>query len=252
VATSIFENLPVKIAYSTLKDGAMKYEMGEDEAKVVENRRHFLQTNGSSIENSTLLSVSYGEDIVQNRTLDVSKENFGKGMFGVADIEEADAIFTVLPEHTLFLPLADCGGVVLFDEKKGVLGLAHLGRHATLDDLAVESIRHMEKEYGTNPGDIYIWISPAISKDSYWLHTFDAAHQKAWKPRIKPYDSGFYVDLQGYNIDKFVESGVPKSQIERVNIDTAKDPSLPSHYAYKTLGKKEKAGRFAVMAYIEG
>lgn len=247
---TMFANLPVKAAASSLEDGTMKFGAGESDERVVRNCRTFLEVAGASIDSATLLRTVYTDGATYDRILDVDKNHAGKGMLAPDTIPPSDALFTIVPRQALFLPIADCGGVVLYDNKRKVLGLIHLGRHATVDGLAKKSIAHMVKTYGSDPKDIFAWISPAISGESYWLQRFDWANQADWQPHVRAQDGGFFVDLQGYNIDRFIAAGVPKRQIERSPINTAGDPRYPSHYAFKTLGRPEKAGRFAVVAYM--
>jgi len=226
----------------------MKFDAGSTSEQVVSNRQTFLQANGMSIESTTLLRTVYADDVVYDRIVDVDKLDLGKGMLAADTAAPSDALFTALPGQALFLPIADCGGVVLYDSKRRVLGLVHLGRHATLDDLALKSVEHMIEKYGTDPADIYAWISPAISGKSYWLHTFDRAHVTEWQPHIREENNGWFVDLQGYNVDRFIEAGIPEGYIERSPVDVAKDGHYPSHYAATTRGEDGKSGRFAVAA----
>lgn len=249
---AIFEHVPVTAASSSLVDGEMKRGQSEDPEQVTNHRDAWLKSFGSSVASATLVNVRYGDDVTYDRILDVGKNELGGGMIPEKEIGEADALFTGTPGQTLFLPLADCGGAVLFDAEQKALGLLHLGRHSTFDHLAEKSIRHMEKTYGTNPENVFAWISPAISGESYWLEQFDLADNPEWQPHIRKHKAGYFVDLQGYNIDTFIEAGVLQNHIERSPINTATDSKYPSHYVYKTLGQPEKAGRFAVAAYIDG
>lgn len=245
----IFKDLPVVAVNSKLSDGNMKIG-GSEASEVIQSRKQWLGSVGIAIENATLLSVEYKNGIIYDRLLDTGAAGFGKGMYGKDDIAAADALFTKTRGQALFLPLADCGGVVVYDPKQSVLGLLHLGRHSTLDGLAEKSMLHMAEEYGTQPEDVVVWISPAISGESYWLATFDRSDDPAWQPHIREHGGGYFVDLQGYNIDRFVSSGVPKSNIERSPINTAAAPDYPSHYAHQALGQPEKTGRFAVATYM--
>lgn len=247
---TIFEGMPLKVACSSLEDGTMQLGQDVDNTEVLQNRQRFLESAGTSTGFTTLLRTVYEDGVVYDRILDIDKRDVGKGMLANADIAASDALFTVSPGQALFLPIADCGGVVLFDAKRKALGLVHLGRHATTDGLAEKAVEHMQEHYGTNPGDIHVWISPAITGESYWLHTFDVAHKADWRPHLRTHDGGWFVDLQGYNVDRFIEAGIPKSQIERSPVNVATDPGYPSHYEHNTNGKPEKAGRFAIVAYI--
>ncbi|HEX6461719.1 MAG TPA: laccase domain-containing protein [Candidatus Saccharimonadales bacterium] len=251
---SIFKDLPVKVAASSLLNGHMSFGPMPGKATIEEvrhNRARWLAEVGLKLEQTTLLWVTYGENISYTRIQTVDATAQGRGMSQPGDGVLADALFTSTKQLGLFLPLADCGGVVLYNAKNAVLGVVHLGRQATFANLATKAIEHMKESYGTHPQDIFVWISPSISGDSYWLHTFAFASDATWQPFSQKQGEGWLVDLQGYNIHQLQQAGVPKEQIEHAQIDTAAHADYPSHYRYKTHGEAEKAGRFAVVAFLQ-
>ncbi len=251
---SIFHSLPVKAAASSLANGYMSFGPQSDQNTIISichNRTRWLAEVGLGIEQAVLLRITYGEDISHTRLQDVDDSASGKGMSSPGDGLVADAMFTKAKNLGLFLPLADCGGIVLYDVKNKVLGVVHLGRQATFANLAVKAIEYMKQTYNTNPQNIYAWISPSISGDSYWLHTFEFAKDENWRLFSRKQGEGWLVDLQGYNMHQFVQAGVPSKQIEHTEVDTASHADYPSHYRYQTHGEAGKAGRFAIVAWIE-
>ncbi len=244
---TIFKHLPVQAQASSLADGVMGFGHAPD-ATVVNDRRHWLKSLGIKLDDTTLVRIAYDETTDYRRITTVTDADRGKGMADLHNPVVADALFTEEPAHALFLPLADCGGVVLYDSRTRVLGLAHLGRHATMAGLAKQLIAYMRQRFNSNPSDISIWIGPAIGGDSYMLHTFALEDEPEWQPYIKRKNDGIYVDLQAYNVEQFTSAGVPNAQIECTNVDTATHPAYPSHYRYRTHGERQKAGRFAIVA----
>lgn len=249
-AQTTFLGLPVKAVASTLKDGTMKLNSGVPNDEVIQNRKSFLKKCGTNIEHAVLCNLSYEDAIEYTRICEAGADARGQGMQGTATLEPADAWFTKEKNLALFLPLADCGGVVLFDARQQVLGMLHLGRHGTFDNLAEKAVEFMKREYGTDPKDLRIWISPSISGDSYLLHTFIYTDVPEWQGYFNKADNGWLVDLQGYNISRFVAMGVPPEYIEHSGIDTATHPEFPSHYRHVTHGDTDKAGRVAGVAYM--
>lgn len=251
---TIFKVLPVVAAASSLKNGLMSFGVqpnAEIIEKVGQNRHRWLAEVGISISQTTLVRVTYGPEIDYVRMQDIDETSAGRGMLSPNDGLIADAMFTKTAGHGLFLPLADCGGVVLYDAAHQALGVVHLGRQATFAGLARRAVLHMQKKYGTNPADLFIWISPSISGDSYWLHSFAHADDQRWQAFSKPKNNGWLVDLQGFNEAEFRALGVQANHIEHANIDTASHADYPSHYRYQTHGETAKAGRFAIVAWLK-
>lgn len=234
---------------STLADGVMGFGHAPDK-QVANNRASWLKTIGLSAAASTLVRVTYEAEVDYRRIATVTADDKGRGMATTDNVVVADALFTREKRHGLFLPLADCAGIVLHDPRHGVLGLAHLGRQATFADLAGRLVTYMEQHFASQPADIRVWISPSISGDSYLLHTFDLADQPAWQPHARRAHDGWLVDLQSYNIAQLKAAGVPAAQIEHAGIDTATHPDYPSHHRYRLHGEAHKAGRFAVACYL--
>lgn len=248
---TIFDGLPVHAAASTLRDGVMSFGLSESDETVAANRERWLMSQGVAMERATLLRTMYADDVTYDRIADAAKADEGKGMRSLKDAIVCDAMFTKAPGQALFLPLADCGGIVAYDASQKILGLLHLGRHATFADLAAKAIEHMKGRYSTNPRDLWVWISPSISGESYKLTNFAFAEHPEWQPFAAKQTDGWWVDLQAYNIAAFQKAGVPLEQIEHAEVDTATHPDYPSHFQFATHGESHKAGRFAVGAWME-
>ncbi len=81
--------------------------------------------------------------------------------------EGTDALIT----RDVGLPLitygADCPNVFFVDTGKKAIGLAHSGRLGTLARIAPKTIAAMQQEFGTQPGNLLVVISPSIGKCCY-------------------------------------------------------------------------------------
>jgi copper oxidase (laccase) domain-containing protein len=236
---------------SSLKDGNMSFRVAgsEDSDETIrQNRRRFLEKLGLDINKAKLVYLVLNDTDDYCRYIDASEMPPGAGMIEPGSAPIADAVVTTKLDEALFLPLADCGGVMLHDPKKEVLMLSHLGRHSTVQEGAKHSVEHLVNNYGVNPADLKIYNSPGISGKSYKLKYFDPADdpESAWKEgeHFRRTNDGIYVDLQQYNYDRFIESGVPEGNIQWKQVDTYEDKRYPSHF-------KQPGMRFAVVAVMK-
>ena len=159
----------IAIAISGVIDGSMSKNV--DEERKLINKRAFLTSNGMSLEQSVLVHLTYeGDDYKRYYT--IGSDLAGDGMTGSPTIV-ADALFTQDKNLALFLPIADCVAVVMYDPIKHVLGLSHLGRHNLLQQGGTSTVMYMVEEFATVPSDLRIWLSPAAGREKYPLYDFD-------------------------------------------------------------------------------
>lgn len=83
------------------------------------------------------------------------------------EYRKADIILTDKPDVTLFMRFADCVPIMVQDPRNGVIGVAHAGWMGTLRDVATNTIKAMQQEYGSKPADIIACIGPSIGPDHY-------------------------------------------------------------------------------------
>lgn len=206
-----------------------------DDVEVARNRTRFLRQFGATLGRSALVYVTYDtDDFTRFRRVD--ERDAGSGMKVPGSAEPADGLATSTPELALFLPLADCNGVILYDENQHALMVAHLGRHTTVEEGAKKAVGFMENSFGTDPSDLYAWLSPAVGKDSYAMEAapkdpahFNFAEDPRWEEFRTIEGDKVYIDLAGYNRRGLEEAGVESERIEVCAIDTAADPRYPSH-----------------------
>jgi copper oxidase (laccase) domain-containing protein len=216
----------VRAAISSKRNGNMKFGIGEDSA-VLKNRRHFLEEAGLDIHHTTLVAMTYDtDDFAKYRIVKPSEK--GSGMFDMDGVEHADALVVDRPHHALFLPLADCIGMVLYDDEHHVLMVSHVGRHNAEVAGARRSVEYMTEQYASNPAHIKVWLSPGVGKASYPLHTFG--------------DKSLHEVVTG----QLTMAGVSEVNIENAGIDTAVSEHYYSHSEY--LKGNDESGRFAIVA----
>ena len=215
------------IALSTIADGSMKGAISDHDVTI--NRRRFLESNNIAPEATVLVQLRYeGDDYCRYDVM--STGDGGAGIIRSSD-RVNDALFTAQAGVALFLPLADCTGAVLVDEKQQVLGLSHLGRHNLEQFGARRSVEYMVETFGSNPADITVYMSPAAGKESYPLYAFD------------------HRSLHDVASEQFVSAGVLSKHIRIAEEDTTKHPEYFSHSEY-LKGRQIHDGRHAIVAQL--
>lgn len=225
---TIFGN-KVIAAVSSVQDGNMKFGVSEDDGSVIKNRRKFLEKVGIDIAHTSLVPLTYKTDNFAKYRL-VDETDKTDGMTKNSE-RYADALLTSRAGHALFLPIADCVGVVLYDPVKKLLMVSHVGRHSAEIEGAAKSVRFMES-HGARATNIKAWLSPAVGKATYPLRSFKGQ------------------SLHHVITDQLLVSGVPKSNIEASKVDTAHNENYFSHSQF-LKGNENTPGRFAVVAMMK-
>lgn len=219
----------VVVAVSSRDDGNLKFGVTPD-VDVTKNRREFLTSNAITVNQTTSLKITYDRsDYAKYRIAGPGEK--GNGMRQTGDLPVEDGLVVAEPNHALFLMLADCCGVVLYDPVKRVLMLSHIGRHSVEVDGGARSVTFLQENYGSKPADLQVWLSPAVGKAAY--------------PITKKDGRG----LRELILEQLQSAGVQPGKVEICEVDTATDPSYFSHSQFKA-GNQAIDGRFAVIAMM--
>jgi copper oxidase (laccase) domain-containing protein len=207
--------------------------------KQLATRRSFCESNGVSYEDVVYQEIEYGDHVSFDTLAEVDDTMTTKHATSV----KADALFTREVGVGLFLPVADCVATVVYDPRLQLLALLHLGRHATYTDLVGKTVRHFVAQR-SNPAELIVWMSPSAQKDSYRLEWFDKESDPRWQGFYRKRDDGYYLDIPGYNRERWIDAGVWPEHISMSSVDTVNNPEYFSHSA------GEKHGRIAVLAMM--
>lgn len=215
------------VAISEVKDGSMYTPTDQSNKQGIENRTAWLRTRGVALGDATRLHISYDtDDFCRYRIVDESDK--GDGMKS-AGSQFADALVTTTPGLALFLPVADCVALTLFDEEHGVLMLSHLGRHSLEQQGGVKSVEFLVKNYNTRPGSLKVWLGPAPSKEAYPIFKLDnqgmkeAVFQQLQKAAVSlanitdnPADTA--TDDRYFSYSEFLKGNKPEGRIAMVAV----------------------------------
>ncbi|MGH9194906.1 MAG: polyphenol oxidase family protein, partial [Acidimicrobiia bacterium] len=73
-----------------------------------------------------------------------------------------DGAVTRISGVVLTIAIADCAAVVLVDRAHSAIGIAHIGWRGTLLQVSARLLEAMIETYGSQPRELYAFISPAI------------------------------------------------------------------------------------------
>lgn len=80
------------------------------------------------------------------------------------EFNNVDGLITNLKNVALVTSLADCQGILLYDNKNKVIGNIHSGWKGTLNRIIENAINLMISVYNSSPSDIEAYICPSILK----------------------------------------------------------------------------------------
>ena len=83
------------------------------------------------------------------------------------DLESVDGVMTDHPGIPVYTKSADCLLALMYDPKKKVLAAIHSGWRGTFQRIFEKAVLKMAKNYGSNPSDIIVALSPCIKKESF-------------------------------------------------------------------------------------
>jgi copper oxidase (laccase) domain-containing protein len=234
-SSPLFADQPGVIhGFSDAQDGNMDFRFGAHDA-VLENRRRFLHGVGLSLDEC--VQQQWLEDAVRV----VSRQDLGHGMRDLDSRIHANAFITNQAGVGLFLCIADCLPIIIYDPRKHVVALLHAARESTNRKLSANVVDRMESEFGSDASTLLVAFGPAVRAESY---IFDegiyALVGEEWGTYLKEIGPGqIAVDYVAYNRDQLLEAGVQSKHILDPGIDTGKDPHYFSHVRSSKTGQPE-------------
>lgn len=230
----------VLVRVSSRTDGTMlDRSLPIDDESIVANRQAFCQANGIVYEDVAYQRVVYAEDASYELTADADSRSTVRHTSGVI----ADALFTETRGVGLFLPVADCVPLVIFDPSRRYLALLHMGRHSTMSNLLPKMIGKFVAR-GSRADDLFVWMGPSAGRASYKLEHFTAQDDPKWFPYRDIKTDGTYIDMQGYNRQRCIDAGLREANLYLSHVDTMVNDNYFSHAA------GDSHGRMAVVAIM--
>lgn len=214
---------------SSADDGNMK-TTGFEPEEVYANRQAFLSSLGIDLTQATLLAMSY-DTTDFTRYVVFDDEQKGEGMLSPGTLTDVDAAVVTRPGHAIFLLLADCAGMIVYDPENEILMVSHLGRHNVEQNGAARSIKFLVEEFGSDPRTLQIYLSPMVGRETYPIHSLGGK------------------GLGEVIIEQLLAAGTDPARIEMSPTDTAESEGYFSHSEF-LAGNRTLDGRFAVVAMM--
>lgn len=206
----------------------LSFTRGDVEQRVLENYRRIAAAIGFDE-----ARIVCSDQTHTNCVREVTREDCGKGVFQKRDYTEVDGLITDVPGIVLTTFYADCVPLYFVDPGQKAIGLSHSGWRGTVSDIAGETVRAMQKRYGTNPADIRAAIGPSICQDCYEVSE-DVISQFKEQYREELWSSLFYAKSNGkYQLNlweacrqNMIDAGVLPSHIEVTDVCTCCNPQI--------------------------
>lgn len=113
-------------------------------------------------------SWTCGEQVHGSRVTAVTAKDRGRGAASrEAAFPDTDALITNVPGIWLTSFYADCVPLYFYDPVRQAVGLAHAGWKGTVLQIAAETIKAMNENYGSEPSNIRAAIGPSIGVCCY-------------------------------------------------------------------------------------
>lgn len=140
----------------------LSFTRGDDRKAVETNFRRLAEA----------LDVDYEKFVFtdQTHTVNVRKvtaEDAGKGLTRERGYTDVDGLITDVPGIVLSTFYADCVPLYFVDPMNRAIGMSHSGWRGTAARMGQVTLEAMEREYGTNPGEVLCAIGPSICQDCY-------------------------------------------------------------------------------------
>ena len=157
----LFDN-KVEVGISEINDGSMRFFGEGDEGEIIGNQNKLSGVIGLNGERVARVRTIYdGRDTFTDYG-EVTDGNLSE--YSINNPEEripiSDGLVTSFSEVGLLLPLADCVGAVVFDERQGIVGLLHSGRQNLEQYGSRKFIEYLVRNFGAKPEELKIYFSP--------------------------------------------------------------------------------------------
>jgi len=135
----------------------------------------------------------------------------GKGALSYeTSVPDTDAFVTEVKNLPLSIFTADCLSIFLYDPAKPAIGLVHAGWRSTKENIAVKTLRLMQKEFNTSMEDLYVGFGPSIRSCCYEV---GEAFKDHFAKGLSKRNNRFYLDLIRVNREEVLSLGVKESNI---------------------------------------
>jgi polyphenol oxidase len=229
--------------FSEVKDGNMGIifnSVRKNKAEVIRNRTKFLEKLNIDITSCQCLWVVHS-----NKVIVANPSCSGKSMKDLRFLTKADGLITNKKGLFLFLLIADCMPIIIYDPMKKVVAVVHAGWPGVNVNIAKNAVMQFQKIYKSIPGNLVVGIGPCARADSFVKTNPSQKNNPQWRDFLEKIGEDTYkVDFAGLCKKQFLDLGVRPQNIFDSEVDTIKDKRFFSHVRDTKSGFPDQ-GRFA-------
>lgn len=223
----------------------LSFTRGDDEADVRENYRRISAALDFEPESIVTSDQTHTANVRV-----ITEEDRGNGITKPRPYTDVDGMVTNVPGIVLATFYADCVPLYFVDPVHRAVGLSHSGWRGTAAGIGEVTVRELQKNYGSDPADIFAAVGPSICQDCYEvsedviLEFKDKFPAELWSRLFYQKENGRYqLDLWEANRQIFLRAGILPEHITLPGICTCCNPDfLFSHRA--SHGKRGNLGAF--------
>ncbi|MFY9401871.1 MAG: peptidoglycan editing factor PgeF [Candidatus Omnitrophota bacterium] len=193
------------IAFSGRKHGNMSLYYGET-SEALNNRRAFLSSLGIDHRDLVCARQVHGDNI---RYVTEDDKGAGASAYG-GSIADTDGFITDRKNLPIAIFTADCPSIFIYDPSLPAIGLLHCGWRSSRLRIASKAVRLMQKEFNSNPKDLYAGFGSGIRGCCYRVsEDFSGYFTEGLIRR----SGQLYLDLTEVNTWELLACGVKKENI---------------------------------------
>lgn len=237
IRSSIFSQFPVITHGISTKLGGydkppyfnnLSYVVGDVENNVKSNREKFFSSLEIDIKNLAIPKQIHSSNV---QVIDKP-----------GSYPETDALITNSKDLFLIISIADCYPVLIYDGKNHIVAVVHSGWRGTQKRILTLTINKMYSEFKSDPGDLFVFIGPGISKEHFEVGK-EVANQFDEKFQERRHEK-YFIDLRANLIDQLDNLKIPSHNIDIHPMCTFKEKD----YLHSYRRDRDKSGRmFAVI-----
>ncbi|HEU0165299.1 MAG TPA: peptidoglycan editing factor PgeF, partial [Thermomicrobiales bacterium] len=138
--------------------GNIGYSGDRDREDAWEMRGLWAEAIGFDIERMVNVGQVHGNEVIR-----AYADDAGRGARPDSPvIGRADSLITDAPGIVLSTMGADCLPILLVDPKRPAIAAVHAGWRGTVANVAGNTVRAMQREFGTDPAELIAYLGPAI------------------------------------------------------------------------------------------
>lgn len=195
---------------------------GDEPEAIEENRRRIAAAIGVEPSDFTYTHQTH----TTNVAVVEEKDRGGKFL-------DTDGMVTDVPGICLVTFYADCVPLFFVDPVHRAIGLSHSGWRGTVGRMGKVTLELMQKQYGTDPAQVFAAIGPSICQECYEVsgdvigEFREAFGESRWQELFYEKTDGKYqLDLWRANQIVLTEAGVRKERIAVTNLCTHCNPDI--------------------------